>query len=596
MAIFLLLLGVVFWKLNDYYKYEKIGRLRQQLNQQTVSLKTSVTSQLGQLKNTLSSYTGQISESQINWIQLSPFYGLAKLSIGQNGAFNVKNLFTRSGSPADNWDQVFLQKALSFGRFQKLSTQVQLFQSKSGEKFMVLIFADAVEGTDLTALVGDAHYFQKYFDVTRNANSTQALLTSDATVVSHTQSEYVASKTNETKLNPEKYLIEKDNIRSTNLSLLTYASVRTVSGWNVPYFVTVFILGLSLVCAGVLLYFMGSFDRNVASERLKQRELEKDQIYQNVLKETQEQDVISTTEFVSQSEETKFNLKPIEPLNEIESVITVQSQEDVAIEKPTFELTEVSQADLLGIPSMKSLNTILEDVIRDLKSILDNQGIKIHKECYSERLYHLDENRVKKAFNNILTNSIEAKALHIEIKIKDVAGHDLVEIIDDGMGINGRDLAAVVQPYFTTKDKSQHRGLGLSEVISVFERYNGSIKINNNTNGKGVAVKITMNPSQNEYLELSDSSVISEDEIIDLDQILELDSMSDDLSVPKAEALIDQTSLELENEQTLMQYKADDQIKIDENPQIQFSSVNKPMDQFLVNIRSPKVNKVETST
>ena len=161
-AAVLLLVGALFWKLNDYYKYEKFGEVRGRLRQQSLSLKTSVGSQVEQLKNIVSSYTGQIDESKINWVQLNPFYALARVSIGTKGNYIVKTLFTKSGTPADKWDQAYLQKAISFNPHKGLPLQVQMFQNQQGEKFVAIVFGDATgyNVTDATLLIGDANYFQ----------------------------------------------------------------------------------------------------------------------------------------------------------------------------------------------------------------------------------------------------------------------------------------------------------------------------------------------------------------------------------------------------------------------------------------------------
>ena len=50
-------------------------------------------------------------------------------------------------------------------------------------------------------------------------------------------------------------------------------------------------------------------------------------------------------------------------------------------------------------------------------------------------------------------------------------------ISDTGCGINKRVLKRIYEPFFTTKDLSRHRGLGLSSVYGIIKNHNGLIDI-----------------------------------------------------------------------------------------------------------------------
>ena len=216
---------VVVWKLNSYYKQEKSAFVEGQIHQQTITLKTSISSQIAQLKNIISSYQGQVDESKINWVQINPFFALAQLDIAANGTYAVKNLYVKSGTPADNWSKDYLQKAFAYSPFSNKDIHGQLFQNQAGEKFLSLIFSDQkIQNTrQAVVLVGDATYFQKYFDTVRSAKSTNLLMTSDNVVVGHTQSDYIATKSQEAKLNQSKYFVDRDEIRSSNFFIMSYA-------------------------------------------------------------------------------------------------------------------------------------------------------------------------------------------------------------------------------------------------------------------------------------------------------------------------------------------------------------------------------------
>ena len=84
-AVLVLLLAVVLYKMNDFYKQEKIFQSESQIRKQVISAKTSVSSQISAVKNTISSFDVEIKENQINWVQLDPFFAIAKLQKKNDG-------------------------------------------------------------------------------------------------------------------------------------------------------------------------------------------------------------------------------------------------------------------------------------------------------------------------------------------------------------------------------------------------------------------------------------------------------------------------------------------------------------------------------
>jgi two-component system NtrC family sensor kinase len=78
----------------------------------------------------------------------------------------------------------------------------------------------------------------------------------------------------------------------------------------------------------------------------------------------------------------------------------------------------------------------------------------------------------------------------------DFAGHNpasesvVVQIEDTGSGIAGDKLDKLFEPFFTTKPVGSGTGLGLSVSKNIVELHEGTIKIANRTEIRGVAVTI----------------------------------------------------------------------------------------------------------
>ncbi len=278
------MLAVVLYKLNDYFKQEKWQLAQNQMRTKIVSVKTSVSSQIATLKNVLSSYEQELVESKINWVQLNPFFGIARAQRvgGQNSTqYRVTQFIGRSGSVGEKWNTNYLEKALSL---QIPSTEqaitAQLFQDKSGAKYMTLRFAD--EAGHALIVVGGADYFQKYFDADRAGKTVSLLQTTDHVLAAHNEADYLATIMDDSAFSSKKYLIEKEDIAGTNLVAMNLISRKALTkDFAVPWSIVGLIIGFGLMIVGILSYTIEPLDRRIEKYRMQERE----QIFKETLSE-----------------------------------------------------------------------------------------------------------------------------------------------------------------------------------------------------------------------------------------------------------------------------------------------------------------------
>ena len=90
---------------------------------------------------------------------------------------------------------------------------------------------------------------------------------------------------------------------------------------------------------------------------------------------------------------------------------------------------------------------------------------------------------------DVVENSIEAKASKINIKIIEQRSKDLlvIEINDNGRGMNKEMINKVLDPFYTTRT-TRKVGLGLSLLAQAAKESNGDFKINSKI-GVGTEVK-----------------------------------------------------------------------------------------------------------
>ena len=100
--------------------------------------------------------------------------------------------------------------------------------------------------------------------------------------------------------------------------------------------------------------------------------------------------------------------------------------------------------------------------------------------------YQFDKLQLSRSFNNLIKNAVEAVEKipnpSIEIKIYNEQ-KIIIEIKDNGVGIDDKMISKIFEPYFTTKSKGT--GLGLSIVKRIIEDHGGKIKIEKNKNMAG---------------------------------------------------------------------------------------------------------------
>ena len=101
--------------------------------------------------------------------------------------------------------------------------------------------------------------------------------------------------------------------------------------------------------------------------------------------------------------------------------------------------------------------------------------------------FQFDKLQISRCFNNLIKNSIEAVEKipnpAIEVKILSENNKIIIEIKDNGIGIDEKMINKIFEPYFTTKTKGT--GLGLSIVKRIIEDHGGKIKIEKNKNMAG---------------------------------------------------------------------------------------------------------------
>jgi len=152
--------------------------------------------------------------------------------------------------------------------------------------------------------------------------------------------------------------------------------------------------------------------------------------------------------------------------------------------------------DLESITKLESgelkLNLIKVDIVKMVEEVIEmehlqaaERKIKIQIVDRPEKPIYIkaDKKRILEVLTNLTINAIKygKKKGHVNILFHDMDDNIIVEISDDGIGIEKKDLPRIFERFFRV-DKSRSReqggtGLGLSIVKHIIEAHNQSINV-----------------------------------------------------------------------------------------------------------------------
>jgi len=152
------------------------------------------------------------------------------------------------------------------------------------------------------------------------------------------------------------------------------------------------------------------------------------------------------------------------------------------------------------------LNEILDAVITLTRHKMKLQDIRLNRDIFPGVLMvNGDNNRLQQTLLNLLFNAIEAMPdggrLDILSHSDSEKNEAVIQIKDNGSGIQADHLDHIFDPFFTTKNEGEGTGLGLSIVYGVVNNHGGKVAVES-TECKGTVFTLRFpllkmeNPSQ----------------------------------------------------------------------------------------------------
>jgi two-component system, NtrC family, sensor kinase len=148
-----------------------------------------------------------------------------------------------------------------------------------------------------------------------------------------------------------------------------------------------------------------------------------------------------------------------------------------------------------------NLSNLLEKLVKVVSSRQGNSDFTIEKINFDQdiiiqgnhfALWQVFEGIVENAIEAFKENNIKNGKITINLKKSMDGQNAIVDIIDNGGGF--KNLEKAFDPFYTTKSRTQKKGIGLTIAYNIIQEHSGNIVISNNEiNGATVSVYLKMN-------------------------------------------------------------------------------------------------------
>ncbi len=121
----------------------------------------------------------------------------------------------------------------------------------------------------------------------------------------------------------------------------------------------------------------------------------------------------------------------------------------------------------------------MEDALMILSHQIKHSSIEINKDTPQELKLDCMPGRISQVFVNLVSNALDAvdSGGVISIKIFEQDHEVVIEVADDGVGIEESNISNLFDPFFSTKEVGKGSGLGLYIVYGIITEHGGNIRV-----------------------------------------------------------------------------------------------------------------------
>jgi len=209
-------------------------------------------------------------------------------------------------------------------------------------------------------------------------------------------------------------------------------------------------------------------------------------------------------------------MNSVTPITSLTETMLMLLQDDEKVRKPMSELTEEDLEDLtfslntiqkrsegllhfvddyrrltkikqLELEKMR-VKAIVDDMANLLKMEFDKTGVALTIDIRSDFEFSIDEKLVAQVLINLLTNARHAvedtENPSVTVKAYYEEAYKIIEVQDNGMGIEPEKMDQIFIPFFSTKEHGS--GIGLSLSKQIMKKHKGDLRVKSEP-GKGAS-------------------------------------------------------------------------------------------------------------
>ncbi len=205
---------------------------------------------------------------------------------------------------------------------------------------------------------------------------------------------------------------------------------------------------------------------------------------------------ISTISLASQMLKDKTVPTALKNFDQISSIIENESKRLGFHVEKVLQMAIIDKGGLQLKRKKLNVHSLLKHILVNTNlKVKDQNGSLVNKFTATELEIYADELHISNVFANLLDNAIKySKNMpEIEVCTKNLNGHVIVSIKDNGIGIRKENQKKIFEKFYRVPTGNLHDvkgfGFGLSYVKKIIEEHKGHIKLTSES-GKGSTFKV----------------------------------------------------------------------------------------------------------
>lgn len=189
----------------------------------------------------------------------------------------------------------------------------------------------------------------------------------------------------------------------------------------------------------------------------------------------------------------------------VKELVNSQSNEQIdedierilAETKQVMHMVKRIQKQIEDVELVEGTANLIEMMTAALHSngyLIENKGVSVSTDFTVNEDIQCDKLHLQEVFSNLISNAIDAvesEGGKLAIRIAESKGGVRIDITDNGKGMAKKAEAQIFDPFYSTKQKEENFGLGLSYCYLIMQKHGGSIKVSS-IQGKGTTFNLQL--------------------------------------------------------------------------------------------------------